>query len=365
MEKKDYYDTLGVSKTATVKEIKKAYRELVKTYHPDKNKEEGAEGKFKQIQEAYEILSDEQKRKAYDQFGHAGTQGFGGFGQGGTSYYTQDFGDLGDIFEQFFGNFGANTDFGSSPFSRARSRTSKTRGNDIEANIRLEFLEAVFGVEKVINYRRKIKCNDCNATGAKNGISKRACPQCQGSGVVRQIQNTFIGRIQTQSVCPSCKGNGEIIDEKCPTCNANGYNEKVDEFKIKIPEGIPDQVTLRFQQKGDAGANGGEYGDLYVRIEVKPHDELERRGNDIYTEKTIDVVTATLGGELKINTVHGEVTMKIPQGTQPGKIFKLSNKGAPRFKQGGNADQYVKINIEIPTRLNSEQTKIWEQLREL
>lgn len=363
MSKRDYYEVLGVSKNADKKEIKQAYRELVKKYHPDKNSSPEAETKFKEVQEAYDILSDEQKRSSYDQFGHAGTQGFGGYGgNGGYGAYANgfDFGNINDIFSQFFGeDFAGTQGYG---FNTSQRQSKRTRGSDIEANLNISFEEAVFGIEKTLTYKRKIQCNHCNGTGAKNGTSKTKCSQCNGTGQVTRVQNTFIGQIQTRSVCPTCNGQGETIDEKCPHCT-HGINEENAEFKIKVPHGIPDGVTLRFRGKGNAGKNGGDYGDLFININVAPHDSFERRGDDIYMEYEIDAITATLGDVVQVPTVHGEVKLKIPAGTQNGKVFKLSGKGGPRFRGGGNGDQYTQIKILIPTKLNREQKRLWEELK--
>lgn len=364
MNKRDYYEVLGISKGADKKEIKKAYRALAKKYHPDKNSSPDAEKTFKEAQEAYDVLGDDQKRKAYDQYGHAGTQGFGGgggYGGGGFDFSGGGFGgdDLGDIFNQFFRGQG----FGGFSQGRSGSRRRDVRGNDLEILLTISFEDSIFGTEKTIKYNRKNPCEDCKSTGAKNGTSKKTCSQCNGTGVVRQVQNTFIGQIQTQVVCPSCHGAAEIIDEECQTCSGKGHKEEETEFKIKIPKGIPDGVTLRFRGQGDAGEHGGETGDLYINVEITAHDDFDRRGDDIYIEKTIDVVTATLGGEIEIPSVEGEIKMKIPSGTQPEKVFKLSGKGGPKFKGDGNGDQYVKINIEIPTKLSRSEKKIWEKLK--
>ncbi|MCA9386058.1 molecular chaperone DnaJ [Candidatus Dojkabacteria bacterium] len=360
MSKRDYYEVLGVSKSADKKEIKKAYRQLAKKYHPDKNKAEDAETKFKEVQEAYDTLSDEQKRKAYDQFGHAGTQGFGG-GAGGFNAQGFNPEDLNDIFGQFFGGQG----FGGFSQQGYGGRRPQQRGSDIEATLRLDFNEAIFGVEKTIHYQRREVCNPCDGTGAKDGTSKKTCTRCSGSGVIRQVQNTFLGQIQTQGVCPQCEGTGEEIDEKCSTCSGDGYTTKETDFLIKIPPGIPDGVTLRFRERGNAGARGGGIGDLFINIDVSADEELERRGDDIYSETTIDVVTATIGGSIQIRTVHGDITLKIPTGTQPGKVFRLSEKAGPKFKGRGNGDHYVKILVEVPKKLSKKEKNLWEQLQEL
>lgn len=365
MEKRDYYEVLGVSKQASKQEIKKAYRKLVKEYHPDKNKSPDAEGKFKEVQEAYDILNDDQKRKAYDQFGHAGTEGFGSQG-GGTYNYSGNYEDLSDILNQFFGGFG---DFGGfsgfgSPYRRS-SRTTSSRGSDIEVTLNIDFLEAVFGSEKNIRYTKNTSCKSCKGTGAKNGTSKKTCETCKGQGVISHIQNTFIGQIRTQSICPTCHGTRETIDEFCEECGGKGILKTSEDFKIKIPPGIPDGVILRFKDKGNSGKNGGVAGDLYINIEVTPHEIFERRGDDIYMEQEIDAITAILGDTIKVPTVQGEIDMKIPEGTQPNKVFKLSGRGGIRFKNGGNGDQYVKIIIKIPKNLNRKQKQKLEEFRKI
>ncbi len=298
-EKRDYYEVLGVSRNASKQEIKKAYRQLAKKYHPDVNKAPDAEDKFKEVQEAYEVLSDDQKRAAYDQFGHAGTSGFGPGGFEGFQDAQDfagfdfsgfgDFTDIGSIFDQFFG--GA---FGG----RRKSSFSATKGQDIQVKLELEFEEACFGGEETILYKRRVHCDKCNGSGAMNGTSMAVCDQCGGEGRVTRIQRTMIGVIQTTTTCPRCHGEGRVIKERCSNCFGEGVIEKKETLKLKIPKGTPDGLMLRFKGKGNAGLNGGEYGDLYIQIEVKPHSIFERRGNDIYLKKDIDIVTAVLGGEI-------------------------------------------------------------------
>ena len=361
MTKKDYYEILGVSKTASKTELKSAYRKMAKQFHPDRNKAADAEEKFKEIQEAYEILSDDQKRSAYDKYGHAGTQGFGGYGDmggfGGGGFDFSNLGGFGDIFEQFFG--GSMGGFG---FNTTR-RSGPEKGQDIQVSLKLEFGEAVFGVEKLIKYRRRIPCEQCKGTGAKGG-KVTTCPTCKGQGRVTSVQRTILGNIQTVTTCPRCEGSGQISKEKCEVCNGRGSLERDDTFKIKIPQGIPDEVTLRFQERGHAGRKGGHSGDLFVVIEVKPHEKLERRGNDIYTDIEIDVPTAVLGGTIILPTVHGNDELKIPSGTQSETVLKMPGKGGPKFRGSGNGDQYVKVLIKIPTKLSREQRGLWEDLSE-
>lgn len=356
MTKRDYYDVLGISKTADKKEMKKAYRKLVKEYHPDKNSAADAEEKFKEVQEAYETLGDTQKRKAYDQYGHAGTQGFGGFGGfggGGQQYAGAE--DINDIFNQFFGGQRGGR----------QQRQRDTSGDDLEINVDLSFEEAIFGIEKNLKYKRKKPCSPCKGGGAKDGTSWKSCERCNGQGVISQVQQTFLGQIRTQSVCPLCNGKGKEVDEKCNKCSGQGYNEVEDDFKIEIPKGIPDGVTLRFRERGEASVYGGPAGDLFVNIEVSPHESFERRGDDIYLEKEISVISATLGESIEVPTVHGSVTMKIPAGTQPGKVFRLSEKGGPKFRGNSNGDQYVKITVIVPKKLSKEARKKWEELKSL
>lgn len=362
-EKRDYYEVLGVSKSASKEEIKKAYRKLAKEYHPDRNKASDAESKFKEVQEAYDILSDEQKKSAYDQYGFAGTQAFnaGGspFGEGfnGFQGFSGDMGGLDDILGNLFGSSFGGFGFGS---NSARS-ANPLRGRDLEFSMQIEFLEAIFGIDKDIVYERDVKCDICNGSGAKNSKLKQ-CPTCNGKGQVVQVQNTFFGRMQVVNTCPTCKGRGQIPETECPKCKGSGLMKIKDKFTVKIPAGIPDGVTLRFRERGNYGAHGAAAGDIFVTIEVKQHQVLERRGDDIYMDKEIDVVTAVLGGEVKIPTVSGDVFMKVPSGTQPGKVLRLKNKGGPKFQGNGTGDQYVKLQVNIPEKLSKEERRLWEEL---
>ncbi|MEO6728719.1 MAG: molecular chaperone DnaJ [Candidatus Dojkabacteria bacterium] len=359
MAKKDYYESLGVSKSASKEEIKKAYRKLAKEYHPDKNKNAGAEDRFKEVQEAYDNLSDAQKRQAYDQYGFAGSQAFGGgspYG-GGQGGFSADFGDLGDLLGNFFG--GGLGGFGGAPSGGTRNN----RGNDLELTLQVEFLDAIFGKEIEIEYKRKILCDKCNGTGSKDG-KKKTCHTCEGKGQVRQMQNTFFGTMQVVTECPTCHGNGQEISEKCEKCKGSGVNAEKDIFKMNIPAGIPDGVTLKFSGRGNTGENSGTSGDLYVSIEVKSHPILERRGDDIYMDKEIDVVTAVLGGEVTIPTVHGDVIMKIPSGTQPEKVLRLKSKGGPKFRGNGEGDQYIKLLVKVPTSLSKKDKELWTKLKD-
>ncbi len=356
MAKRDYYEVLGVSKNATKQEIKRAYRKLAKQYHPDRNKAPDAEEKFKEIKEAYEILSDEQKRANYDRFGHAGTDGFN-FGGGSNGF--SGFSDLNDIFEQFFGSsFG-----GFQGYSRTDNRQQQTKGSDLELTIKISFMEAVFGTTKELKYKRNIQCDACSGSGAKDSTSFKTCPQCNGKGRIIRTQQVFLfGNIQTATTCPMCLGQGQIITEKCSKCSGKGILEIQDKLKIKIPPAIPDNITIRFAGKGNAGKNGGTYGDLYVNIEVMPHSKFERREENIYSTEKIDVTTATLGGTVEIDTVHGKKKLKIPAGTQPGTVFKLSKTGGAKIKGKGFGDHFIKIDVKIPTKLSKDEKGLWTQL---
>jgi molecular chaperone DnaJ len=367
MNKRDYYEVLGVTKNATKPEIKSAYRKLAKQYHPDRNKASDAETKFKEVQEAYEILSDERKKSAYDQYGHAGTQsfggggGYGGFGDFGSSqgFDGSDFGSINDIFESFFGgSFGG---FGGS----AGSNRGPKRGADLEVTLKIQFDEAIFGVEKSIIYNRKTVCSACDGSGAKNKSSVVTCTYCHGKGKVIQIQRTILGNFQSTTTCPTCHGAGSVIKEPCEKCGGDGITNTQQEFKIKIPKGIPDGVTLKFKEMGNAGAKGGTYGDLYISVEVKEHESLERKGDDIYTEINISPEEAVLGAQKEVLTVFGKENINIPHGTQPETVLKMPGKGSPQFRGNGNGDQYVKVNVIIPQKLSRDQKELWSKLDEI
>jgi molecular chaperone DnaJ len=367
MNKRDYYEVLGLPKTATKQEIKSAYRKLAKEFHPDRNKAADAETKFKEVQEAYEALSDERKKEAYDKYGFAGAQSFGGgggfnpYGQAGgfsDGGFSFDMGDLGnDIFSQLFGD-----SFGG--FGSARRGNAVSRGEDLEFSLKIDFMEAVFGGEKTLSYKRKIACSDCKGTGAKDA-KFATCSTCKGQGRIARIQRTFLGNIQTVTDCHECRGAGKIPIQACPVCKGHGVNETREDFKIKIPHGIPDGVTLRFKERGNSGRKGGTYGDLYVTIEVSAHDKFERKGDDIYSDLAVDITEAVLGAVKTVPTVHGNVELKINPGTQPESVLRMSGKGAPRFQGSGNGDQYVKIIIQIPSRLTQDQKEHWQKLYQL
>jgi len=355
---RDPYEVLGVDKKASKADIKKAYRKLAKEYHPDRNKASDATEKFKEVTEAYEMLMDDSKRSAYDQYGFAGTQGFGGMPGGfdasqGFSGADFGFGDLGDIFDSFFGG-GSN----------AYGRRSK-RGEDLQIRLELDFMEAIFGTDKTIKYKRQVECEECDGIGAKKGSKTSKCSTCNGSGRVTQVQRTFIGNIQTTITCPTCEGTGNMITDKCEKCGGDGIYSHQEELKIKIPKGTPDGLSLRFAGRGNGGKKKAGYGDLYIEFEVKPHEYFERSGDDIYVDFKIPVTTAVLGDEVEVETVHGKVKVKIPAGTQSGKIIRLKGMGIPRFRKTDNGDQYLRVKVIVPEKLTKNQRDHWEKLRSI
>ncbi len=361
-EKRDYYEVLGVAKDASVADIKKAYRKLAQKYHPDHNTEPNAEEKFREVRDAYEVLSNEEKRRAYDQYGHAATEGFGagnangysGFG-GGMPF---DMGDLGDILNSFFG--GGMGGFGFSGQQSTRSR--KVRGSDIKKDINLAFEDAIWGSNVKVDVERYVACEACKGTGAKDAKLKK-CPTCDGSGRVRRVQNSIFGGISMITECPKCQGRGEIPESTCKKCGGSGIISESKKVTIKVPQGSYDGMILRFRHGGNASENGGEAGDMYVELHVENHETFERRGDDIYIEISIPVISAVLGEIYEVPTIHGDVKLKIPAGTQPNTIFKLDKKGAPKLERKGFGDQYVKVKIEIPKRVRGKEKKLWEELR--
>ena len=351
-DKRGYYEVLGLQKGASDDEIKKAYRKLSKQYHPDINKEPDAEAKFKEISEAYEILSDSQKRAAYDQYGHAGTDpnygggyggGFGGFNSGGFS--GGGFGGFEDIFESFFGGGGG----------RAANPNAPRQGADLQYAVDLSFEEAIFGVEKTVQYNREETCHTCGGNGAKPGTSPETCHKCHGAGTINVERQTPLGRVMSRQTCDVCHGTGKEIKEPCTTCHGTGHEKKKHNVKVNVPAGVEDGQQMRLSGQGEAGTNGGPYGDLYVVFRVEESDIFDRDGSEIYYELPLNFVQAALGDEVNVPTVHGNVKLKIPAGTQTGTNFRLRGKGAPRLRGGGNGDQQVKVKLITPKNLNEEQ----------
>lgn len=349
MSKRDYYDVLGVSKSASQDEIKKAYRQLAKKYHPDVSKEADAETKFKELQEAYAVLSDDQKKSQYDQFGHEGMNfqgGFGGFESGG-------FGGFEDIFSQFFGGGGG---------SRRRDPNAPRRGNDLQKRMTIEFEEAVFGVKKTIKLNVSEECGTCHGSGAHSKDDITVCTHCNGQGVVYRQQQTIFGSTRTQVACPHCSGTGKQIKHKCHTCHGDGSVVKEKTVEVSIPEGIDSNQQIRLSGKGEAGVNGGPNGDLYIVINVKPHEVFERYGNDIAMELPITFSQAALGAEIETPTVHGDVKLKVPSGTQTGTKFRLRGKGVKAVNTNYVGDQHVVVKVVTPEKLDTEQKKLFEKL---
>lgn len=354
--KRDYYEVLGLQKGASEAEIKKAYRSLAKKYHPDMNKEADAEAKFKEISEAYETLSDPQKKATYDQFGHAGMDGagYGGFSGGGG------FEDLNDIFGSFFGGgFGG---FGGQ--SQAR-RNGPRKGQDRFMQMKVEFMDAIFGKTESINLGVDEVCNDCSGSGAHSKDDVIVCPNCGGSGTVVTQQRTPLGVFQSQAVCPTCHGSGKSVKRKCEKCHGKGYEHKRVSVEIKIPAGIQSGQQLRVQGKGERGENGGPNGDLFIEILVKKHEYFIRDGKNIHISIPISSVDATLGCKIDVPTVYGDVELTIPSGTQGGTKFRLKEKGVKDLRGGATGDQYVEVEVEVTKKLSKEEKELYTKLQEL
>ena len=359
-DKRDYYDVLGLSKGASEDEIKKAYRKLAKQYHPDVNKAPDAEAKFKEINEAYEVLSDSQKRATYDQFGHAGMDG-AGFGQGFGGFGGVNMDDLGDIFSSFMGGMGGFSDFGFGSRSSSR-RTGPIKGDNRYMSIDIDFLDAVHGVDKIISITVDKKCEHCDGTGAQSKSDIETCPTCRGSGrVVRQSRTPF-GVVQQQTVCPDCRGSGKHIKKACPHCGGEGYNTIKDKVEVTIPAGISSGQQVRVSGYGERGENGGPNGDLYIEVRVKSHKFFIREGNNIKVKVPIASVDATLGTKIDVPTVHGDVELTIPAGTQPNQQLRLKGYGVKDLRTGSMGDQYVEVEIEIPKKLSREEKELYEKL---
>src|ERR1041385_7791955 len=347
IEKRDYYEVLGIERGSGIDEIKKAYRKLAVKYHPDKNPgDPSAESKFKEAAEAYGVLSDEEKRAQYDRYGHAGAGGFGGF----DPNQFADFGDiLGDLFG--FGDF-----FGTA--RRGGRSTRAARGNDIRFDLTIEFEDAVFGKEISLNVPRVVQCATCNGSGAKPGTQPVTCSGCGGHGQVRYSQGFFA----VARTCPQCGGAGKVIKDPCNTCGGAGRVQEEKSIPVQIPAGVDDGSKLRVSGEGEAGYNGGPSGDLYVFISVKPHHKFMRRDYDIHSEELISVTRAALGGEVKVDTLDGPETLRVGAGTQPNQVFQLRGKGVQFLDGNGRGDHYVHINVRIPSTMTDEQRKLYEQL---
>lgn len=351
-DKRDYYEVLGIQKGATDDEVKKAYRQMAKKYHPDLNPgDKEAEAKFKEVNEAYEVISDKEKRARYDQFGHAGVDPNYGAGGYGGSPFGQDI-DFGDIFSSVFGGFGG---FGG---RRSANPNSPRRGADVETSVTITFDEAAKGCKKEISYNAVATCTECSGTGAAKGTSPKTCSACGGRGQVTINQRTPFGVVQTSRVCDACKGKGKVVDTPCKACYGQGKIKKTKKVEITIPAGISDGQMLNVSGHGSSGTNGGVAGDLHVHINVRPHQLFERRGDDVWCEIPITFAQAAMGAEVTVPTIDGKVKYSVHDGTQPGDIFKLKGKGIPHINGKGRGDQYVKVTVEVPRNLNSKQKEI-------
>jgi len=356
-EKRDYYEVLGVSKDATEDEIRKAYKKLARKYHPDMNPgDKEAEEKFKEVNEANEVLSDPEKKARYDQFGFAGVDPNYGAGAGGAYGGAGfDFGDLGDIFGSFFGGgFGGGT----------RTRNGPQRGESIRASVTISFTEAAFGCEKEVTLERSEPCHTCKGNGCAPGTTPEVCPDCRGSGVVMRSQRTPFGVMQSQMPCQKCGGTGRIIHQPCPDCRGSGSVRKRKTIQVTIPAGIDDGQTISLRGQGHAGKNGGPAGDLLITVMVRPHEIFRREGTAVFCEAPITFTQAVLGAELEIPTIDGKVKYAIPEGTQTGSVFRLKGKGIPVLNGRGRGDQYVTVTIETPKDLNKEQKEALRKFSE-
>jgi molecular chaperone DnaJ len=358
MSKRDYYEILGVSKSASADEVKKAFRKAAVKYHPDKG---GDEVKFKEVNEAYEVLKDQQKRQRYDQFGHAGVGGdpsggaggfpgggnpFGGFGGQNVHF---DFGDggLGDIFGQFFGG-------------GQQRQSGPKRGSDVETSVNLTFEQAVFGVEEKIELTMEDECSHCHGSTVEPGHSMKTCPTCKGAGQQTRVMNTIFGQIQQAVTCETCRGTGKVPEQVCSVCKGKGTERRKQSITLKIPAGIDDGATIRLRERGEA-IGGGARGDLYVNIRVKPHKKFTREGDIILSEEHIGMVEAALGTEIEVDTVDGTVTMKVPAGTQSGTDFKLANHGVPHLRGNSRGAHIVSVVVDTPTKLSKKQRELLEE----
>ncbi len=349
--KKDYYEVLGINRDAEQEDIKKAYRKLTRKYHPDKNPDDPQSAeKFKELTEAYKVLSDPHKRAQYDRYGHAGMEGadFGDFGD-----FSQDFSGFEDIFDMFFGG--------------RRSRTSRRarRGVDLQYQMNLKFEEAAFGGEKEINIPRVENCPDCGGSGAQAGSHPETCPQCGGRGEVSYRHQTAFGSFVQARTCERCRGEGQIITDPCKTCNGQGQVRRQRTLKVNIPPGVDTGHKLRMAGEGEAGPNNGPPGDLYIVIEVEPHSIFKRDGSNLYCEVPISIVQAIMGDEIKVPTLEGKVSLKIPPGTQPGRKFRLKNKGLQNIQGYGRGDLYVQARVVIPENINRKQKDLLEEFAQI
>lgn len=354
-DKRDYYEVLGVQKSASEDEIKKAYRKLAKQYHPDLNPgDKNAEAKFKEVNEAYEVLSDKDKRTRYDQFGHAGVDpNFGGGAGGGSPFQGAGF-DISDIFDSFFGGgFGGG---------RRANPNAPRQGSDVQANLAISFEEAAKGCKKNIEYQQIEVCDHCHGSGAEAGTSPKTCPNCNGTGQVRVSQRTPFGVVQSTQSCDRCHGSGKIIETPCKSCDGKGRVRRRKTLEVTVPAGIDDEQILNVSGKGNAGINGGPNGDLHVYISVRPHPIFQREGYNVHCEMPITFTQAALGADVEVPTLDGKVSYHVHEGTQPGDVFRLKGKGIQSLHSRTRGDQYVRVTVEVPKNLNKRQREILAEL---
>jgi molecular chaperone DnaJ len=344
--KRDYYETLGVERNASKEELKRAYRRMARKFHPDVNHEDGADERFKEINEAYEVLSNENSRAAYDRFGHAGVQGAGAnYGD------ASGFGSFADIFEEFFGGGFAG-----------KRRAGPRRGADLRYDLTISFEDAVFGAEKEIEVNRPEICPNCFGQGAEPGTEPIRCTQCSGSGEVRRVRQSFLGSFVNVTTCPTCKGSGETIPNPCTVCNGHKQIQQSRTLMVKVPPGVDDDTQIRLSNEGAPGADGGPPGNLYVVLHVKKHEFFQRRGDDILLELEINIAQAALGDEIAVPTVDGEEKLSIPAGTQSGAVFRMRAHGVPHLRRSGRGDQLIVTHVVVPKKLSIEQRELMEQL---
>jgi len=344
--KRDYYEVLGVSRDASREEIRKAFRKLAFQYHPDRNSEDGCADKFKEINEAYEVLSDSEKRASYDRFGHEGPGGVFGRGFEGVDF---GFGGLGDIFDTFFG--GATS-----------TRNAARRGTDLEYRMTISFEEAALGCEKELKIDRTEACATCHGSGAKPGTSASRCSNCDGSGQVKRVQQSIFGRFINTTVCDKCRGRGEVVTDPCPECRGSGHNRYKREIKVVIPGGVDNGSQVRLTGEGEAGLRGGPPGNLYLHLAVKEHKLFMRDGDDIIYDLPVNIAQAALGAKVSVPTLDGDSELKVPAGSQTGKVFRLKDKGAARLRRGGRGDELVRLRVITPESLSKEQHRLFEEL---
>jgi molecular chaperone DnaJ len=352
---KSPYDILGVSKNASADEIKKAYRKLAREYHPDRNPgNDSAEERFKEVQGAYDLLSDAEKRKQYDTFGSTNGRGGPGFGSGNVNFQDFDLGDLGDLGDLFGGMFGGRGRGG-------QARTQARRGNDFEVVVNLSFEDSLKGIETKIPVTLETACSECHGSGARPGTAPTICPECKGRGVVSESQGFFA----LSQPCPRCRGNGTVIEDPCPRCHGSGREERTKRYTVKIPAGVKDGTRIRLKGKGEAGFNGGEAGDLFVVTRVEPSKLYERRGDDLIVDLPVTFAEAALGSEVSVPTPDGPVTLKIKPGTQDATLLRVKGKGAPKLKGSGRGDVLARVRVTIPKRLKKRERELLEELQQI